>query len=359
LSGGMDSSLVAAMAVRHARKPVLTFTVSFPGHGRFDEAPYARRVAGYLGTKHTELVTDASFLESLPDFLRELDEPIGTHSTLPMYHLSRLVRDYVKVVLGGDGGDELFGGYPHYSLLARKLALERFLPAPVLRGTSTLVQAVMPKSFRGRTHIAGMGTGLEGAIAHSNMFFDRRSRQRLLTSTAWKQASTLSPENQRAAMVGSASTSLAYATKTDFLTTLCDSYLVKVDRASMLASLEVRAPLLSRAVVEFAFRDVPDHLKVHGNNRKIIVAALVRKVFGDVVDTQRKQGFTMPLSTWLRQKSTGVMEAAVTSLSEDTFRRKSCQEIIALSKVSPAHANRLFVLAALGLWQDSNRIVAG
>jgi len=114
LSGGIDSSLVTAMAVRASSRPVKTFTVTFPGHAGFDEAPFARAVAAHFGTDHVEMPAEPASMDLLPELARQYDEPIADSSIVPTYLVSRLIRREATVALGGDGGDELFGGYPHH-----------------------------------------------------------------------------------------------------------------------------------------------------------------------------------------------------------------------------------------------------
>ena len=139
LSGGIDSSLVTAMASRVSSTPVKTFTISFPGHGAYDEGPYARLVAEYFGTQHTELVAEPAAVELLPALAWQYDEPMADSSMVPAYLVARLVRQHATVALGGDGGDELFGGYPHYSWLQWQERARRYLPGlpPEVGGISS------------------------------------------------------------------------------------------------------------------------------------------------------------------------------------------------------------------------------
>ena len=178
LSGGIDSSLVTAMAAR-VQPGVRTFSVTFPGASRFDESAYARRVARHFDTDHTELEMETFGPEVLYDLAYQFDEPIADHAIVPTYLLSRRIRESVTVALGGDGGDELFGGYPHYGIIARQSALRR-VPGPARHLLSRLCRAVLPPGSRGRNHLIGLDGPVENAIAHVNLFFDASLRRRLL-----------------------------------------------------------------------------------------------------------------------------------------------------------------------------------
>ena len=144
LSGGVDSSLITAMAARVSSKPVKTFTISFPGHGAYDEGPYARMVADHFGTEHIELVAEPASVKLLPDLARQYDEPMADSSMVPTYLVSRLVRQHATVALGGDGGDELFGGYPHYSWIQQQEQVRQSIPKFLRAAVGYAAAAWMP-----------------------------------------------------------------------------------------------------------------------------------------------------------------------------------------------------------------------
>src|SRR5205823_2680636 len=120
LSGGIDSSLITALAARVSNKPVATFTVTFPGYGSYDESRHAKIIAEHFGTTHTELPADAATVDLLPELARYFDEPLGDSSMVPTFLVSKLIRKFATVALSGDGADELFAGYPRYSWLLRQ-----------------------------------------------------------------------------------------------------------------------------------------------------------------------------------------------------------------------------------------------
>ncbi|MGH9421818.1 MAG: asparagine synthase (glutamine-hydrolyzing), partial [Thermoanaerobaculia bacterium] len=178
LSGGVDSSLVTAMAARVSTRPK-TFTISFPGHGVYDEAPHARLVANHFGTEHIELAAEAATVDLLPKLARQFDEPMADSSMVPTYLVSKLIREQATVALGGDGGDELFGGYLHYAWFERQNRIRSFVPAP-LRSLISAAATRLPQGVRGRGYLIGSAGDLNWSIGHANLFFDMDTRGKLL-----------------------------------------------------------------------------------------------------------------------------------------------------------------------------------
>lgn len=356
LSGGMDSSLVTAIAARVSPNPVATFTISFPGHGRFDEGPHARLVASHFGTRHTELVADPSDVELLPELARQFDEPIADSAMVPTYLVSRMIRRHATVALSGDGGDELFAGYPHYSWIQREERARRFVPRLFRRGVGLLGQR-LPIGFRGRNHMIGFAKDLSWSIAHVNMYFDRALRRRLLSPDLGNRSDFgAGPEAYRSGQCGASHTPLRQATEADFRTTLVDAYLVKVDRASMLASLEVRAPFLDHRIIEFAFGRVPDRMRATENRRKILLRRLAKRTLPPTFDFDRKQGFTMPLSAWFKGKWGDYVESVLLTGDPGPFDRRTIWELIAGQRKGYANTQRLFALAIFELWRRHYRV---
>lgn len=358
LSGGIDSSLVTAMAAQVSSTPVKTFTITFPGHGSYDEGPHARLVARHFGTEHKELVAEPASLELLPKLARQFDEPVGDHSIIPTYIVSRLIREHAKVALGGDGGDELFGGYPHYSILLRLEQVRRFIPASVRWVVEKMATAILPVGTRGRNHLAGLGGELSRSFSHINLYFDERSRRRLIAplATGGKRLNGPTPERKKEEMCFPGESVLRQAARLDFETTLPNDYLVKIDRASMLASLEIRAPFLDHRLVEFAFRQVPDSLRVDLRERKVLLRRLARQLLPERLDLNRKQGFELPLNSWFRGEAGTYIQSVLNEADPCLFDRRFLRELIAGQRKGYANAKRLFLLTVFELWRREYKI---
>jgi asparagine synthase (glutamine-hydrolysing) len=356
LSGGIDSSLVAALAVRASSSDVRTFTVTFPGHPDHDEAPHARLVARHLGTVHTEVPAEPASLDLLPELARQFDEPMADSSMIPTYLLSRAVRPHAKVALGGDGGDELFAGYPHYDWVRRGEALRRVLPRTVRRAVGRTAARWLPPGVRGRNHLIGLaGEGASG-VAHVNLYFDASLRRRLVVPRpTGSEPALASPEAWRAGLCSQDQSLLQQATRADFASTLPDAYLVKVDRTSMLASLEVRCPWLDHRLVELAFGRTPDRLRAGPDGRKVLPRRLARRLLPEALDLRRKQGLSMPLDLWLHAGAIGI-EAVLREADRALFDRRVIDALLAGQRRGMRNSQRLFALALFVQWRREYRV---
>jgi asparagine synthase (glutamine-hydrolysing) len=351
LSGGLDSSLVTALAARVSPGRVKTFTVSFPGHAAFDEGPFARRVAEHFGTDHTELRAEDAPVDLLPALARQFDEPLADSALVPTAMISRLIRGSATVALSGDGGDELFGGYPHYRWMLRAAPWRRAIPGWARATAAAASTAFLPLGARGRNHLAGFGNGASRSIAYINLYFDRATRERLMVPEVGANRRLAEPEAYRAGFCDAASGLVRQATAADFQTTLADGYLVKVDRASMLYGLEMRAPFLDREMIEFAFRSVPDALKSTTHVSKILPRRLAQRLLPPGLDLHRKQGFTMPLQSWFDgpwgRQAAEMLRDAPPAL----FQRKEIEALLRAQDRGYANTQRVFALTMFELWR--------
>ncbi|MFL5538990.1 MAG: asparagine synthase (glutamine-hydrolyzing) [Longimicrobiaceae bacterium] len=354
LSGGLDSSLVTALAARASARPVKTFTVTFPGHGAFDEAPFARLVAEHHGTEHTELPVEPATVELLPELARQYDEPLADSSMVPTALVSRLVRRHCTVALGGDGGDELFGGYPHYNWIIRQQAVRRVTPRPV-RSLVGAAAGALPVGVRGRNHLVAFASDARASVAAVNLYFDAPTRRALVGGEA---AGLPAPEGWKRGLCDHGRTPLQMATAADFLGYLPDDILVKVDRASMLTSLEVRAPFLDRRVMELAFGRLPDALRATARERKVLPRMLGAKLLPPALDLRRKQGLSIPLSAWFRGSWGAYMESVLLDGEQRLFGHGAVRALVAAQRGGLNNTHRLFALTLFELWRREYGIEA-
>lgn len=353
LSGGVDSSLVTAMAARAAPK-VKTFTIRFPGHGAYDETEHARLIARHFATEHIELEAADSTVDLLPRLARQFDEPLVDSSMIPTFLVSQLIRAQCTVALGGDGGDELFGGYPHYPRVLwmqdRVGALPRIARAAI-GGTAA---RLLPVGFKGRNWLEGLGVDLRTGVPLIATIFDRRARHRLMAPRGpW----ALVAEGIREARLPISPDLLQRATRLDFENYLAEDILVKVDRASMLSSLEVRAPFLDYRIIEFAFGKVPSRFKATRSSRKVLLKKLCGRLLPPTFDSERKQGFSIPLAQWLRSGPWHDFFQELLLNSEGSpFARPFVQELLDAQEAGRSHGERLFALALFELWRQEYRV---
>lgn len=348
LSGGLDSSLITAMAARASAAPVKTFTISFPGHAAFDEGPYARMVASHFGTDHSELVAEPATVRLLPELARQYDEPIGDSSMVPTYLVSKLVRERCRVALGGDGGDELFGGYPQYSWMLRQQRLHARIPEMPRRAIAGLA-AQLPVGVRGRTYLASLGAQRHESLSYAGIYFDSTTRRHLIPALG--DLRSVSPERFRSAGHGAGTSVLQRMTRADFSSYLPDDILVKVDRASMLTSLEVRAPFLDRRIISFAFGRLPDSLRATSAARKVLLRNLGARVLPPALNLTRKQGFSLPLARWFKGEWGTYMESVLRDAPPEFLSPRVVQRLISGQRKGLSNSQRLFSLTLLELWR--------
>ena len=294
LSGGIDSSSVTA-AMQHARAgKVRSFSIAF-GDPRYDESAHAAAVARHLGTAHTELaVTEADCLAVLPRLSEIYDEPFADASAIPTAALCRVTRAEVKVALSGDGGDELFAGYPRYADVAA--AWRRRASGGARRVAARRIVAALGGS---NARLARRGRKLAEGWAHASpesLYGDPMSR--------WRAGDRLAPalplpRSAFDAPLPDAPSLEQRFMLLDALTYLPDDLLVKVDRASMAVGLEARAPLLDHHIAEFAW-SLPPALMIEGSAKRVLREVLYRRVPRALVD-RPKQGFEPPIGRWLRE----------------------------------------------------------
>jgi len=346
LSGGVDSSLITAMAVR-ASSQVKTFTVGFGGFDKYDESEHARLIARHFGTKHVELNAG----EATPDLLTMLagqyDEPMADSSMIPTYLVSRLVRQHCTVALGGDGGDELFGGYAHYDRLLWKQQKIDWIPMMLRNLVARSAGAVLPAGFKGRNWLQSLGCDLNHDLPLIATFFDGQARRYLLGDTTWP----LVGESIWGLRAPKGDDLLQRITRMDFINYMAEDILVKVDRASMLNSLELRAPLLDHRIVEFAFGRVPSSMKTTSTERKIFLKKLTAKLLPPEFDRQRKQGFGVPLTNWLKKGPWRNLFHEVLLDTNSIFDKKTICKLLRGQDMGCNNNERLFSLVLFELWR--------
>jgi asparagine synthase (glutamine-hydrolysing) len=310
LSGGIDSSLVVASMALQTTEPVKTFSIGFE-ESDFSELPYARMVAERYGTDHHELVVKPDSINLADRLARHFDEPFADSSAIPTLMVSEFARRHVKVALSGDGGDELFAGYTRFQQAkdSRKFDL---IPTP-LRSLIGSVAEAMPYSARGKNYLRmiSRGDSIERYFeANYAPYFMRRR----LFSSQW-----VAPADraflQRAlngSLLGEPYGAVEQALHYETTANLVGDMLVKVDRMSMAASLEVRCPLLDHLLGEFA-ADLPTSWKMQpGQGKKILIDALGSRLPPRILN-RPKQGFGVPIAHWFRTSMHDFIRDTLTS----------------------------------------------
>ena len=362
LSGGIDSTAVVAAMREVTSQPIKTFTVGFDDKS-YDESGLARLTAERFGTEHHQLVAQIEASEIVPSYIHHLDEPYAESSAIPIYYVSRLAREHITVALGGDGGDELFGGYNHYAA-SRYMEWYQKLPA-------TLSHRLIPWAVR------------QLSVSHSRASFENLAKR-------FVSAVDLSPERAQLKWLEVISDDLKQrlhgpalrdrdgalpafrfyeqhldqASRQDGINRqmfmdsriyLPDGILTKVDRMSMAHGLETRGPFLDHKFVEFGHR-LPPEVKIRGLTRKYLLKKLLRGPVPPQVLSQKKMGFVLPLARWL---SGDLKELLCDTLSSDRLRRSGYFDPVAVEHLISSHLARredhgktLWSLLVFQLWLD-------
>jgi len=337
LSGGVDSSLVTAIAAGSGRK-VRTFTLSLPGHPEQSEADHAALVARHFGTDHEELEVDEPTVDLMDGLATQVDDPIGDSS------ISR----HCKVAVGGDGGDELFGGYRAYNYRLRMARRLVAFPLSWQRGLGSFLLELVGVGERGRGISRMLSLGAPPELWPVNYSFSATERSRLLGGGAVNR----SPEETHLAAAAAFGLGVSGMTRADFSGYLVDDLLVKVDRASMLNSLELRSPLLDHRIIEFAFRDVPDSMKANATERKILLKQLCAKVLPKEFDRERKQGFSVPYLDWLRLPAWRTyFRETLLDAPDPLFDRGILESYLKAGELGAGVGPQLFGLVMLERWR--------
>ncbi|MFC2163397.1 asparagine synthase (glutamine-hydrolyzing) [Acidobacteriota bacterium] len=362
LSGGIDSSAIVGLMHELGASPIKTFSIGFEDK-TYDELGHARRIAQKFGTEHEEFVLQPQALELTEELIHHLDEPFGDFSIFPTYLVSKMARAHVKVILSGDGGDELFAGYDHYQ--AQTLSKSRL---------SALLQKPLPgimKHFRPSAKKKGLRNKIkryaQGFEHNSNM---RHFRWMMFLSEANKNL-LYSPDlihglDNNTNLHDSPPLAHLFTQMDqfdditgelylDFKTYLVDDILVKVDRMSMATSLESRVPLLDHKVVEYAFA-LPGKLKLKGMTTKWILKKTMERLLPEENIYRRKEGFSIPIKHWLRNE---LRELMLGYLDEKRIQSEGLFNYEPIKHMMDSHlagkenySHQLWALLVFEIWRE-------
>lgn len=325
LSGGIDSTIVAALLQSRASRPIQTFTIGFHAEG-YNEADAAKGVALHLGTDHHEMYcTPQDALDIIPQLADIYDEPFGDASGIPTYLVARFARDKVKVALSADGGDEVSGGYPHHHSLRRlyeqykrmgtlgRSAVSLLARSPIKQLVGMKIDNIDLK-LRKLEELSRKGGSMAEFLFVGRSIWPEEEAEQLLGRRATGFGQFMAPFREAEEIIPEFVNLMRAA---DYRSYLADDILVKVDRATMAVGLEGRDPFLDQHVIEFCAGIPLDLLNKNGRSKHLLKKILYRYVPEKLVD-RPKQGFAVPLDLWLRDELKPLL---VESLSEATIRR--------------------------------------
>ncbi len=360
LSGGVDSTGVLSLAVDETDKKVSTFTVGFSGRNFADERPFARLAAERFDTQHYEMtITAGDFGAFLPKYVWHMEEPVCEPPAIALYYVSKLAREYVTVLLSGEGGDEAFAGYSNYRNL---VWLERIkqggpvLNAAISKGISVwsslfdpsrfakygpLMRDRFPEYYYSRTSNPHRTTGNSLGKVYSADYLDAVDREHSLEPLRILQDHVRGQEALNAMLY------------IDTKSWLPDDLLIKADKMTMANSLELRVPLLDHKVLEFAAA-LPPEMKLNGGRTKYILKKALSKRIPKEIRSRKKAGFPVPYGSWIRTELKDVVwDVLMDSRTIDRgyFRRDAIEKMLQANSQGADYSKEIFSLLSLELWQ--------
>jgi asparagine synthase (glutamine-hydrolysing) len=361
LSGGIDSGSVVSMMAMNTNRPVKTFSIGYKNEA-FSELKYARQVAEKYGCEHHEEVLEPESISLLPKLVKAYDEPFADSSAVPTYHVAKLARQFVTVALSGDGGDELFAGYNNYRYYENiSKSVLNFNSATFNKILWGSMHAMLPGNMSGKFLTYNLSKGKTAGFAFVNMW-NEHERNRLLIYKDSQSDFSYASELYKKKILNSV-VARDYVTNMQYLdmkTYMVDDILTKVDRASMINSLEVRVPLLDHKFAELTFR-IPRTMKMNGSGQKFIFKqAMARYLPGDLLKLSKK-GFGIPISVWFKKDLKEYIEDTLVSgspLCSDYLNRKYIKKVIMESKNSKRDlSSKIWSLLVFEEWLKQNKQV--
>jgi asparagine synthase (glutamine-hydrolysing) len=353
LSGGIDSSLIVAIMAKHMSEPVKTFTIGFENQ-KYDELKYARMVAERYNTDHHEEIVKPDAKSIIIDLVKQFDEPFADSSAIPTYYVCQMAKKWVTVSLSGDGGDELFGGYG------------RYIDGPIARFFNKVPESIKLKIFMNLSKILPEWCPGINVLRHISVNEDSRYIRKLSkgTSTTHKnifsnkivsQINTSDPSAAMLEYMNALKEKDQYTKRqyVDIKTYLPGDILTKVDRTSMMVSLEARVPILDHKLVEFS-ATIPPELKIKGMTTKYILKKAAERLLPKDVIYRPKMGFAVPISEWINKDWFDISYELVQgkrALSRNNFSKKYLKRLMLEHKLGRRdHGYLIWTLMVLELW---------
>jgi asparagine synthase (glutamine-hydrolysing) len=352
LSGGVDSSVVVALMAQEGGRPPKTFSVGFEEAG-YSELDHARKVAKHIGTEHYEQVVRPDVMELLNELVVHYDEPFADSSMIPTYLVCKHARQHITVALSGDGGDEVFGGYPRYLY---ETWIHRYLRLPGARSVAGALATCWPDTWRGYRQLGKMKYPDGARYAEQMSFFDFGWRHALRGNGAGPTDGAADYVRDHYLFSGQRANWESLG-QLQFLDTvvgyLPGDILTKVDMASMRVSLEVRSPLLDQRLMEFMAK-VPARYKIRGGSGKYLLKKIGEKLVPPEVLYRRKLGFAIPLAQWFRKQVQSYLRDMLLGADSQVsvmFRRETIERLVHDHVVRGLdNSSMLFSLLCLEIW---------
>jgi len=353
LSGGVDSGLIVSILATTSKERIKTFTLGFNFEHEYNELSQAKLIAEKYNTDHTEVIIDINIKEDIEHILAQFGEPFADSSAIPSYYITKEMKKHASVAISGDGGDELFGGYIDYGYANDAESLANRVKRPAARQIVAVYSKLMSRIFRSVKNIGSEIEYLKITDPYKlnrNMGFDPiNNKYSILKTEAAKKY-----YNKRWNQYQDKSFTTRLM-KSSLKTRLLNDYLVKVDRASMANSLEVRSPFMDHELAELAF-SISNKLKFKNNQSKYLLKKLGQKYMYKDIFEQKKKGFGIPVKDWLKTDLYEFSKQHITNLVQrKNVVNKNALELLEEHKEGTAiHTHRIWALICLEIWFKNN-----
>ena len=353
LSGGIDSSLITALAAEENSK-INTYTFLNNINDKNDfELKNSRLISDYFSTNHLEIYYPDIKVTILDELMKFLDDPIIDSSLIPTYLITKEIKKYCTVALGGDGGDELFGGYDHYSRLLKLSKFNKFLPKSLREIISKKLIQYLPTGFRGKNWFNLMGKDLSNEYLDFAVYFDHLNYRHIINEKYLDKFNDLKKNNEQNFFCEDL---IFKASQQDFHNFLVEDILVKTDRTSMANSLELRCPYLDKDIINFAFKEIPSSLKVNAYNKKIFLKKLASKILPRNFELNKKRGFSIPIATFFENEKWLNTAKDILLEKNSLFNTRSVSNIIKKPFFNHNNSERIFGLLIFELWRKKYNV---
>lgn len=356
LSGGIDSSLITSIASK-ANKKINTFTFINDLKNENDfELNNSRLISQLYSTNHQEIYFGDIKKEIITDISEIIDEPIIDSSFIPTYLITKKIKKYCTVALGGDGGDELFGGYNHYPRLLKLINFKKLLPQSISNFISHISNSYLPIGFKGRNWLNLLSKDCKKNYLDFVTYFDTYNNFKIINENYVNKFDNLKHLERMDLFIDDC---IYKSTSQDFDNFLVDDILTKNDRSSMANSLELRSPFLDSRIINFAFGDLNSSFKANNKEKKILLKKLCVKLFPNNFEFDKKRGFSVPIANFFKKRDWINMAQNILLDDSSLFNSNYVASMFKKSIFNHNNSERIFGLIMFELWRKKNKVSIG
>ena len=354
LSGGIDSSIITALASnKNNQINTFTFITNKDDENNF-EIKNSRLIAKHFATNHKEILYPNCTIKIFDEIMSFLDDPIMDSSIIPTFLISKEIKKYCTVALGGDGGDELFGGYDHYCRIIKLNKINTFLPNFLRKILSEYSGKILPVGVRGRNWLKLLEKNFNKDYLDFAIYFDEFTIPKIFNP---KYKDYFKDFNFKEKKIIYEKDLIYKASKQDFCNFLIEDILVKTDRCSMANSLEMRSPFLDKNVIEFAFGKLHSKFKANTKEKKIFLKKFAKKLLPKDFISNKKKGFSIPLDLYFSQKEWYEKIKSILLDNDSLFNCDFIEKILKKPFFNHNNSERLFGLVLFELWRKKYRVL--